>query len=76
MAFQDFNSLRTALYNWQTGSWDQIPLNNYYTLASNHARLREYIGPYNQVVLQVTNPDAQPSQNEVLFKRPALSFVI
>ncbi|GHO94980.1 hypothetical protein KSF_050280 [Reticulibacter mediterranei] len=74
IAFQDFSSLRTALYNWQTGTWDQIPLNNYYTLASNHSRLREYIGPDSQVLLQVTNPDAAPSHNGILFKRPALSF--
>jgi hypothetical protein len=76
IAFQDFNSLRTALYNWQTGTWDKIPLNNYYTLASNHSHLREYISPYNQVMLQVINPDTQPSQNGVLFKRPALSLTV
>jgi hypothetical protein len=76
IAFQNFSSLRSALYNWQTDTWDLIPLNNYYTLASNLSHLRQYIGPYSQVLLQITNPDAEPSQNGILFKRPALSFVL
>jgi hypothetical protein len=75
IAFQDFNALRTALYNWQTGSWDQVPLDNYYNLSSKFSHLHAYIGPYNQVLLQVINPDASPSQNGILFKRPALSFI-
>ncbi len=76
IAFQDFNSLRTALYNWQTGSWDQVSLDNYYNLSSKFSHLHEYISPYSQVLLQVINPNTSPSQNGILFKRPALSFVL
>ncbi len=70
---EDQNYLQTALYNWQTGVWDKVSLNHYALSITNFPA---YVSPNGQVLLRLTNPTAAQSQNNVIFKRPVLNFIV
>jgi len=60
--------LQALLYNWQTASWETIPLQQD-TFSTSHPA--PYIGPQGQVLLQVLNKDN--SQGSLYFGVPSLS---
>lgn len=73
MMMENQSYLQTTLYNWQTGAWDKVSLNNYALSITNYPA---YVSPNGQVLLRLTNPAAAQSQSNVIFKRPALNFVV
>jgi hypothetical protein len=73
MMMEGQSYVQTALYNWQTGVWNKVALNHYSLTLSN---FQTYVGPDGQVLLRVTNPTTIQSQSDVIFKRPALNFIV
>lgn len=63
----NISHLQAQLYNWQTGNWDLIPLNEDSFTTAN---LPAYVGPAGHVLLQVTNQDT--TQGKLYFGRPTL----
>ncbi len=69
IASSDGSSLPFRLYNWHTGSWDTISLNNDNFTTNN---VRAYIGPSGRVLLQLANNDN--SLGTLVFSKPSLSL--
>lgn len=65
----DGSSLPFRLYNWHTGSWNTISLNND-TFTTNN--VNAYIGPGGRVLLQIANNDN--SLGTLIFSKPSLSL--
>ena len=63
------NRLQVHLYNWQTSSWDAIPLNGFTFATSN---TRAYISSDGRVLLQLSNQDS--TVGTILFGRPSLDL--
>ena len=65
----DANHLEASLYNWQTGSWDSITLNNFsFSIPDGGV----YIGPGGRVLLQLGNQDS--TLGTIYFGRPSLNL--
>ena len=65
----DANQLQASLYNWQTGSWDTITLNNF-SFSTPDAGV--YIGQSGRVLLQLGNQDS--TVGTIYFGRPSLNL--
>jgi len=65
----DANQLQASLYNWQTGSWDTITLNNF-SFSTPDAGV--YIGQGGRVLLQLGNQDS--TVGTIYFGRPSLNL--
>jgi len=63
------NRLQIHLYNWQTGTWNAIPLNGFTFATSN---TRAYISADGRVLLQLSNQDS--TVGTILFGRPSLDL--
>lgn len=61
--------LQAQLYNWYTNSWNTIKLNQDIFTTTNP---QAYIGPSQQVLMQVSNQDS--SQGKLFFMQPSLSL--
>jgi hypothetical protein len=62
-------NVQGRLYNWDTGSWDAITLNN---LSFTTANTKAYTSSEGRVLLQVVNQDS--SQGALSFGNPSLSL--
>ena len=65
----DANQLQASLYNWQTGSWDTITLNNF---SFSTPEAGAYIGQGGRVLLQLGNQDS--TVGTIYFGRPSLNL--
>ena len=65
----DSNDVQVRLYNWVTGSWDTLALNNFTFTTEN---VRTYTNLNGQVLLQVVNQNA--SLGAILFVKPGLAL--
>jgi len=65
----DGSSLPFRLYNWHTGTWDTISLNNDSFTTNN---VSAYIGPGGRVLLQLANNDN--SLGTLVFSKPSLNL--
>jgi hypothetical protein len=65
----DGSSLPFHIYNWHTGSWDSISLNNDTFTTKN---VSAYIGPGGRVLLQIANNDT--SLGTLVFSKPSLNL--
>jgi hypothetical protein len=65
----DGSSLPFRLYNWHTGSWNPISLNNDSFTTNN---ISAYIGPGGRILLQIANNDN--SLGTLIFSKPSLSL--
>ncbi len=63
------NRLQVHLYNWQTYSWDAIPLNGFTFATSN---TRAYVSSDGRILLQLSNQDS--TVGTILFGRPSLDL--
>jgi len=60
--------IQAKLYNWQTLSWDSVPLTAWTFTTSNIAG---YLGPGGRVLLQIANQDPE---GLLIFGKPSLSL--
>jgi hypothetical protein len=68
-------SAGVRLYNWRTGSWDTVALNNYtlQTRLNVSGNSGTYLSPDGHVLLQLVNQHT--STGPVLFEKPSLSVI-
>ncbi len=65
----DSKHVQVRLYNWVTGSWDAVALNNYSFTTEN---VRTYTSLDGNLLLQVVNQNASPGA--ILFVKPSLGL--
>jgi hypothetical protein len=63
------NHAQVRLYNWETGSWDAMTLNNFSFTTAN---IKAYTSSDRRVLLQVVNQNA--SLGALIFGKPSLSL--
>jgi hypothetical protein len=62
--------LQALLFNWQTNTWDTVPLTAAGTFTTTN--IEAYMGPAEQVLLQVANKDI--SMGKLYFGKPSLTL--
>ncbi len=62
--------LQVRLYNWQTGSWDAITLNQYTSFTTGY--IGTYINSDGRILLQFANQNTFPGT--LLFSKPSISL--